>query len=171
MKELPKENVCEENLFNELFETHSKDLYNFLYYKYGPDNNPQDLVQEAFIKLWNNCHKVIKDKAKAFLFTIANNQMLSELSKKKTAKTYAEEKPISYSTETPAFVLEEKEYGEKVSQALAALTEDQRVTFMLNRVEGKKHQEIADMLGISRKAVEKRIYTALAKLREKIDEL
>ena len=42
---------------------------------------------------------------------------------------------------------------------------------MLNRVEGKKHQEIAEMLGISRKAVEKRIYTALDKLREEIKEL
>ncbi len=40
---------------------------------------------------------------------------------------------------------------------------------MLNRIEGKKHQEIADMLGISRKGVEKRIYTAIAKIREQVD--
>ena len=40
---------------------------------------------------------------------------------------------------------------------------------MLNRVEGKKHKEIAELLGISQKAVEKRIYGALNKLREDID--
>lgn len=171
MEVRPKENVCDENVFNNIFEMHSTDLYNFLYYKYGANNNPQDLVQEAFIKLWNSCHKIVFDKAKSFLFTVANNQMLSELAKKKTATNYAEIKPTSHSHETPEFVLEEKEYGEKLSKALAELTEDQRVTFMLNRVEGKKHQEIADILGISRKAVEKRIYTALAKLRDKIDEL
>ena len=118
----PKENVCEESLYNKLFETHSKNLYNFLYYKYGSENNPHDMVQEAFIKLWTNCHKVVVDKAKAFLFTVANNQMLSELAKKKTAQNYAEVKPVSYSNETPAFILEEKEYGEKLSKALSKLT-------------------------------------------------
>ena len=166
-----KEDTCEEKLFNELFEAHSKDLFNFLYYKYGAANNPHDLVQEAFIKLWNNCHKVVFAKARAFLFTVANNQMLSELAKQKTARKFAEIKPISHSHETPAFVLEEKEYATRLEEAIAELTEEQRVTFLLNRIEGKKHQEIAEMLGISRKAVDKRIYTALAKLREKVDNL
>ena len=60
------DNVCEEKLFTELFKVHSKDLHNFLYYKYGSENNPGDLVQEAFIKLWNNCHKVLPEKARSF---------------------------------------------------------------------------------------------------------
>ena len=166
-----KENICQDELFNEVFETHSKDLFNFLYYKYGADNNPHDIVQEAFIKLWNNCHKVVFAKARAFLFTVANNQMLSDLAKKKTALNYAEIKPKSYSHETPEFILQEKEYEAKLETAIAELSEEQRVAFLLNRIEGKKHQEIADMLGISRKAVEKRIYTALAKLREKVDNI
>ena len=165
------ENICEEKLFNEVFETHSKDLYNFLYYKYGAENNPHDMVQEAFIKLWNNCHKVIFDKAKSFLFTVANNQTLSELAKKKTAQKYAEVKPKAHNHETPEYVMEENEYKIKLETAIAELTEQQRVAFLLNRVEGKKHQEIAEMLGISRKAVEKRIYSALAKLRDKVDKI
>jgi len=41
----------------------------------------------------------------------------------------------------------------------------------MNRIEGKKHKEIAALLGISSKAVEKRIYGALKKLREDINEL
>ena len=166
-----KENICQDELFNEVFETHSKDLFNFLYYKYGAENNPHDIVQEAFIKLWNNCHKVVFAKARAFLFTVANNQMLSELAKNKTALKYAEVKPKGYSHETPEYILEEKEYESKLESAIADLTEEQRVAFLLNRIEGKKHQEIAEMLGISRKAVEKRIYTALAKLREKVDNI
>lgn len=165
------ENICEERIFNELFETHSKDLHDFLYYKYGSNNNPNDLVQDAFIKLWDNCHKVVFEKARGFLFTVANNQMLSDLAKKKTALKYAEIKPTGHSNETPAFIIEEKEYGQRLEAAIADLTEEQRVTFLLNRVEGKKHQEIAEMLGISRKAVEKRIYTALAKLRKKVENI
>ena len=58
---------------------------------------------------------------------------------------------------------------DKYQKALSNLTEEKRVAFLLNRVEGKKHKEIAEILGISRKAVEKRIYTALEQLRQEID--
>jgi RNA polymerase sigma-70 factor (ECF subfamily) len=57
----------------------------------------------------------------------------------------------------------------KLKNALEELTEEQRITLLLNRIEGKKHKEIADMLGISRKAVEKRIYTAMKILKDKIE--
>ena len=172
MAEPKEDNICGEHRFNEIFRKHSKDLYQFLYYKYGADNNPQDLVQEAFVKLWNNCHKIVPAKAKSFLFTVANNQMLTDLAKKKTAQIYASQNPSTgHSHEHPQYVLEEQEYSEKLTAAIGALSEEQRVAFLLNRIEGKKHQEIAEMLGISRKAVEKRISTALANLRKNIEYL
>jgi RNA polymerase sigma factor (sigma-70 family) len=162
-------NVCEERVFNELFKSLSTDLYNYLYYRYGENNNPGDIVQLAFEKLWENCGKVLPEKARSFLFSVANNAMLNSLSRKKTELNYSLEKPADYTNETPEFLMEEKEYHERLKKALEELSEEQRVTFMLNRVEGKKHQEIADMLGISRKAVEKRIYTALNILRQKVE--
>lgn len=165
------ENICEEKLFNELFKVHSKDLYKFLYYKYGSENNPADLVQEAFIKLWDNCRKVLPEKARAFLFTVANNQMLNELAKKKTVLKYQQRKAKTYSMESPEFLMEENEYMHRLQQAIQDLNEGQRVAFLLNRIEGKKHKEIADMLGISQKAVEKRIYTALAIIVEKVGKI
>ena len=127
------DNICEEKLFNELFRTHSKDLHDFLYYKYGKENNPKDLVQEAFLKLWRNCHKVTVEKARSFLFTVANHQMLNELAKKKTVLTYAQDKPRSYTVESPEYLLEENEYMNRLQLAIENLTEEQRVTFLLNR--------------------------------------
>ncbi len=163
------ENVCQRSKFQQLFEQHAEDLYKFLYYKYGSENNPSDLVQEAFTKLWNNCKSVPPEKAKSFLFTVANNLALNELDKKKTALKYKSANVVSMETnESPEFIFQEKEYMDRLQSALASLTEAQRVAFMLNRVEGKRHKEIAEMLGISRKAVEKRIYTALAVLKEKL---
>lgn len=166
-----RENICEENLFNELFKLHSKDLYRFLYYKYGSENNPGDLVQEAFIKLWDNCQKILPEKARSFLFTVANNQMLNELAKKKTVMKYKQDKPKGHTIESPEFIMQENEYMARLQQAIQDLTEEQRVTFLLNRIEGKKHKEIADMLGISQKAVEKRIYTALSIIIEKVGKI
>jgi len=169
MSRNPEEGVCEEKRFQKLFHEISPDLYRFLYHKFGAGNNPSDLVQEAFLRLWKNCHKVTVEKARGFLFTVANNKMLNEIAREKTVTGFRKEKQKSYTMETPQFRMEEEEYSNKLEAALGELSEDQRITFMLNRVEGKKHQEIADMLGISRKAVEKRIYTALAILREKLE--
>ena len=165
------QNSCEENVFSSLFKKYSKDLHNFLYYKFGDRLNPKDKVQDAFIKLWHNCKKVPPEKARSFLFTTANNLMLNAVAHQKVVLKH-QKKPQVYSTnESPEFILEEKQYSEKLEKALAKLTEAQRVAFLMNRVEGKRFKEIAQLLDISTKAVEKRIYGALKKLREDIDEL
>jgi RNA polymerase sigma-70 factor (ECF subfamily) len=170
-KELEESNICSEKVFDALFRKHSKELHDFLYYKYGEIRNPADVVQDAFIKLWNNCSKIQLEKVRSFLFTVANNQMLNEISREKTILNYRSQKHKGHTSETPEFVLEEKQYMNRLQEAIEALTPDQRVAFLLNRMEGKKHKEIAQMLGISRKTVEKRIYTALGKLREKIGDI
>ncbi|MEZ4875475.1 MAG: sigma-70 family RNA polymerase sigma factor [Flavobacteriaceae bacterium] len=161
--------VCKEQVFSKLYQKWATHLYNFLYYKYGETINPEDKVQEAFIKLWKNCKDVPIDKAKGFLFTVVNNLSLNTIKHQKVVLKFQQQKPVEHTYETPEFVLEEAEYLKKVQNALAELPEGQRVAFLLNRVEGKRHKEIAEELGISQKAVEKRIYTALATLREKID--
>lgn len=142
-----------------------------LYYKYGEQLNPQDKVQEAFIKLWQNCAKVPPSKAKSFVYTTANNLMLNAYAHQKVVLKYQQTKPRSSTNESPEFILEEKQYNEKLQNALAKLTEAQREAFLMNRTEGKRFKEIAALLGISVKAVEKRIYGALKKLKEEIEEL
>jgi RNA polymerase sigma-70 factor (ECF subfamily) len=164
-------NVCDEQVYAHLYKKWAKDLSNYAYYKYGEKINPEDKVQEAFIKLWDNCKKTTPDKAKSFLFTVVSNLCLNEIKHQKVVLKFAQHKPKEHSYETPEFLLEEKQYGQKFERALAKLSEGQRTAFMLNRVEGKRHKEIAELLGISRKAVEKRIYTALDKLREDLKEI
>lgn len=165
------ENICEERLFSSIFNKYAKDLHNFLYYRYGELLNPKDKVQEAFVKLWENCAKVTPDKAKSFVFTTANNLMLNEVAHQKVVLKHQKSKTKLYTNENPEFLMQEKEYHSKLQKALANLTDAQREAFMMNRVEGKRFKEIAEILEISTKAVEKRIYGALEKLRKDIKEL
>ena len=165
------DNICNETIFSSVFNKYSKDLHDFLYYKFGEAFNPKDKVQDAFIKLWQNCSKVSPNKAKSFLFTVANNLMLNEAAHQKVVLAYQKMAPKHYTNESPEFLMEENEYMQKLQKAISNLTEAQRTAFLLNRIEGKKHKEIAALLDISTKAVEKRIYGALKKLREDIDGL
>ena len=165
------ENICDEQIFSQLYRKWATDLHNFVYYKYGPQVNPEDKVQEAFITLWNKCRETSVEKARSFLFTIVNNLTLNEIKHQKVVLKYQERRPREYTNENPEFLLEENEYLQKYQKALAKLPEGQRTAFLLNRVEGKRHKEIAEILGISRKAVEKRIYKALDKLRIDLGEI
>ncbi|WP_445955085.1 RNA polymerase sigma factor [Yeosuana sp.] len=169
---MPKDlnhNICKETVFERIYNKYSKDLHNYLYYKYGAQLNPNDKAQDAFIKLWDNCKKVTIDKAKSFLFTVANNMMLNEIKHQKVVLKHQKTNPKDYTNETPEFILEKEQFLERYTIALSNLNEEQRVAFLLNKVEGKKHNEIADMLGITKKVVEYRIYTAYNKLKTELE--
>ena len=163
------ENICEASTFERVYNTYADDVHNFLYYKYGAQFNPRDKAQDAFIKLWDNCKKVTFDKAKSFLFTVANNMILNEIKHHKVVLKHHETKPKHYTNETPEFVLEQSEYLEQYNKVLSSLKEEQRVAFLLNKVEGKKHSEIAEFLGVTQKVVEYRIYSAFNILKKELE--
>lgn len=163
------ENICDDKIFSSIYIKYSKDLYGYLYYKYGESLSPNDKMQDAFMKLLANCKDVAPAKAKSFLYKVANNMMLNEIKHQKVVLRYKEIKPKEYTNESPEFVLEQKQFLIKYQAALGRLTEDQRVAFLLNRAEGKKHAEIAEMLGVSKKSVENRIYMAYKKLKNELD--
>ena len=50
--------ICEQRDFQEVFTAQSKHLYHFMYYKTGNMVSAEDFVQDAFLRLWNNCAKV-----------------------------------------------------------------------------------------------------------------
>ncbi|MDX1462380.1 MAG: sigma-70 family RNA polymerase sigma factor, partial [Marinirhabdus sp.] len=100
------ENVCSESVFHKLFQKLSKDLHDFIYYKYGAHFNPEDKVQDAFLTLWKNCEDVPPEKAKSYLFTIANNLSLNEAKHLKVVRNY-EKQPVKSSTHiTPEFKMQ-----------------------------------------------------------------
>lgn len=162
------DNVCEEQLFSTLFRANSKVIFNYIYYKFGNEEKAHDAVQEAFMKLWENCGKVSPAKAKSYLYTVANNLSLNVIKAEKVRLRHATSS-LEVSNESPEYLLEEKQYQEKLESALGALPENQRTTFLLNRIDGKKYAEIAELEGISVKAVEKRMHLALKTLRDQIE--
>jgi len=163
--------ICEEQTYKLLFDTHSTTLFNFIYYKCGEIEQAEDIVQEAFIKLWNNCNTVIFQKAKSFLFTVARNLFLNVVAHKKIVLQHQSQLAPDRTNITPEFLMEEQEFMVKLEKVIADLPEKQREVFLLSRIDKKKYTEISDMLGISIKAVEKRMSQALIILREQLGDI
>ena len=165
------DSTCNENTYAKLYQKFSEGLWRFAFLKCGDRAEADDLVQEAFIKLWDNCIKVPPEKAKSFLFTVTNNKFLNMIAHRKIVLDHAALAPRRIENESPEDVLRQKEFHQKLQQAIADLSEAQRTAFLLNRIEGKKYHEIAEMLDISVKAVEKRMSSALQKLRAEIGDV
>tara|TARA_R110000782_G_scaffold219897_2_gene307203 strand:- start:217 stop:747 length:531 start_codon:yes stop_codon:yes gene_type:complete len=163
-----QQNVCEEAIYKRVFNETSKTIFNYIFYKFGNEEKANDAVQEAFVKLWENCSKVSPDKAKSYLYTVANNLYLNVIKAEKVRLKYADS-TLKTTNESPEFIMEENEFKQKLDNALNDLPENQRTTFLLNRIDGKKYVEIAEMEEVSIKAIEKRMHLALKSLREKID--
>lgn len=163
--------VCEKTNFEIIFKTHSESIRNFIYYKCGDLQQAEDITQEAFIKLWDNCAKVFYNKAKSFLFTVANNAFLNEVAHKKVVLKHQAVLHKDSTNITPEFVLEEQEFMIKLKKSISDLPIKQREVFLLSRIEKKKYKEIADIVGISVKAVEKRMSLALITLRKTIGDV
>ncbi len=165
------ENVCEENVYNKIYNEYGDAIWRFIYFKCGNSAQADDLVQDAFIKLFQNCKKVTPAKAKSYLYTVANNAFLNEVAHSKVVLKHKNQVVSHTNKETPQYLLEEKEFNDKLQNAIANLTDSQRTAFLMNRIDGKKYKEIAEILNISVKAVEKRISKALAELRKNIENI
>lgn len=168
----PKHKLCDESYFNNFYLEHIQAVNNFAFYKCGDKAASLDYVQDAFAKIWENCSKIDFEKAKTYLFTTVNNLFLNAIRHQKVVLSYAKESPyIDKTNQSPEYLLEEDEFKKKLLSAISDLSEEQREVFLLNRMEDKKYREIADLLNISQKTVEKRMSAALKILRNKVNNL
>lgn len=172
MSKEPLKSVCDQKNFEEIFNKHSQTLRNYIYYKCGNTQQAEDIVQESYIKLWDNCSKIIFEKAKSFLYTVANNRFFNEIAHKKVVLEHQRKNvSLDRTNETPQFILEEEEFYIKLKKVIADLPEKQREVFLLSRIDKKKYTEIAEITGLSVKAVEKRMSKALLIIKEKIGKI
>lgn len=152
--------------YKALFDEYYKPIKNFIYYKVGDVGMAEDLAQDAFVKLWENRNAIKKSTVKSYLYTIANNTTINQLKRNQLRYKFQNQLEISKENENPEFQMMKKEYETKLNDALSKIPEGSRDVFLMNRIEGLKYKEIAERLGLSVKAIEKRISKAIQILNE-----
>lgn len=120
-----------------------------------------DIAQEAFLRAYETEKKRHLDEPKAFLFRIARNLMLSELGKKSRKVTdYIEDFDADDIGLGGSNLEDDAASQQKVGilcEAIATLPPQCRKVFLLKKVYGMTHKEIAEYLGISVSTIEKHI--------------
>lgn len=159
--------LCSEPIFKSVFDHNFKLLRNFLIYRFRDVERAEDIAQNAFVKLWENCGTLKPEQAKSFLYTTAIRLSLNQIKHDKVIANFEiQSKPKSTHQESPEFLLEETELKNRLEKAINELPEKQRTVFLMNRFDNQTYAEIAANLDLSVKAVEKRMHQALLSLRK-----
>ncbi|NQU52771.1 MAG: RNA polymerase sigma factor [Bacteroidetes bacterium] len=151
--------------FKNLFEMHFAQVRNYVFFRSGNTEVATDIAQETFLKIWEKQNSIQIEKVKGLLFKIAGDLFISHHRKEKRSFEFFNYYVFDKEAQSPEDEFAFKQLKENYSRALNKMREKQRTVFLLSRVENLKYTEIAEMQGISVKAVEKRMKSALDHLR------
>jgi RNA polymerase sigma-70 factor (family 1) len=166
---LVKVKASDHNAFKTLFHLFQESLYNFLLFKTKDHALAEDLLQEAFLKVWNGRSAInVHLSFKSYLYTICDHLVLNHIRHLKVVEKHERltKSKLFSDTYTPQSIMEEQEWNTRIMQVIEELPEKTRTIFLMNRIEDLTYQEIADVLSISIKTVEGHIVKALKTLRE-----
>ena len=155
--------------FDRIFTDLYYQIRNYVYYKSGDMQVAEDIVQDTFMKIWERRDNINTATVKSLLYKIANNLFLNRIEHQKVLLRFAVDYGVNEYTSPPDFDLEMKEFDVRLQKALGELDEKNRTVFLMNRIDELTYKEIALNLGLSQKAVEKRMGKALSFLKEKLD--
>ncbi len=158
--------ICEPKNYNQLFRDYYESATKFVYYKCGNLQQAEDIVQNVFIKLWELCATISFYKAKSYIYKACNNSFLNEVAHRKVVLKHQKTIVNRSNIENPEFLIELDEFREKLTAAISDLPIKEREVFLLSRMEKKTYAEIAEIMGLTVKAIERRMSKALLQLRE-----
>ncbi|MCL3780939.1 RNA polymerase sigma-70 factor [Prolixibacteraceae bacterium JC049] len=139
-------------------------------------NVAQDIVQEAFISIWEKETTIQLNTFENFLFISVRNACINYLKKQVVEQKKLEHIKenlwveeiyrIDFLKDAPLKLIAD-ELQDEIDKVMSDLPPRCKEVFKLSREEGLKNREIAERLGINIKNVERHISTALQKFRAK----
>ena len=152
-----------------IYDAHFDDLRRYLIYRSGDQDLSKDIAQNVFMKVWTKKIEIASGNIKSLLFKMATDEFISHIRKKKVEKEYTESIDLKLIREPYKNddLLEKKVLFQK---ALNQLPEKQKTAFLMNKMQGLTHKEIAEILNLSQKAIEKRIGLALKALKQNLNQ-
>ena len=167
--------------FRELVERHSRGLFRLAYRLTGSEADAEDVVQETFMKAYNNLHRFqTRAGVGTWLFRIATNCSVDLLRARR--RRGVELRPVDPEDVDPVESLPARQPGpdqavlgkevhERVALALRLLSHNERAAFVLRHFEERPIAEVGRLLGLGENATKQSIFRAVRKLRRALEPL
>ncbi len=171
-----KRQETREQVLERLFNEHRTALRAFLIGRTGLEQDVDDVIQEVFIRLsrLENLQERLPPGGRiniAYIFSVAHNLVIDMERSRAMQRSRLEQHRLEQtdtSREAPApeaIVLAGQEL-ERVKSVILTMRPNWRRAFILNRFQFKTYREIAEVMGVSVKQVEKYMKSALIKIRD-----
>jgi len=167
--------------FTELVLRYQNRLLTVLEHLVGSREQAEDLAQDVFVRVFKARERYAPEaKFSTWLFTIANNVASNALRSRSRRREVgvpegngADSAPLALdqlakaaSGFMPTRALDKAEQAEMVRNAVAALSERQRMALLLAKFEGMSYQDIAQTMGLSVQAIKSLLSRARVNLKE-----
>jgi RNA polymerase sigma factor (sigma-70 family) len=167
----------DESALNELIRKYQEPLFRFICRYTGDEETARDILQETFVRLYFGIQR-FRPRAKfvTWLYSIAMNLCRDHARSKQRKQSYATEsldvgdlhRKVPSTGQSPDVDAALREQLAMLQKVIEELPHDLRTALLLCTVEGHSQRECAELLGISSKAVETRVYRARKILENKL---
>ncbi|WP_423129939.1 RNA polymerase sigma-70 factor [Gaoshiqia sp. Z1-71] len=155
------------NAFTLLFEYYYTGLVVFADRYLHDTELAEDIVQSAFVRLWENRQAIKSPSVRYYLASAVKNSCIDLIRKNETQKKYAQRQTFQETDHGNDFWAE-SELQQLIETAIGNLPQRCREIFILSRYDGMKSHEIAQKLQLSQRTVETQITNALKILRKEL---
>jgi RNA polymerase sigma factor (sigma-70 family) len=139
--------------YNKIVDLHADSVFRFIWKNMKDRDRAQDVVQEAFEKMWLKVNEINFEKAKSYLFTTAYRTMIDLIRREKKMENVGDwnGNELSWQQLTAGV-------KEAVELALSRLPEIQRTVILLRDYEGYDYREIGEITGLNESQVKVYIF-------------
>jgi RNA polymerase sigma-70 factor (ECF subfamily) len=139
--------------YNNAVDEFADPVYRFIRGNLKDEDRANDIVQDAFEKLWMHVTEIEYRVAKSWLFSTSYHNMIDIIRKEKRMSSMEETfEQESYNE------AQYSDLNEILHQALNRLPEQQKTSVMLRDYEGYSYREIGEITGLSEAQVKINIY-------------
>lgn len=157
--------------FRALYDLYSKQVYNTaLSYAQRPED-AREITQDVFTNVFRKADTFRSEaKVSTWIYRITINTSLNFLKRKNRFSLFSmsEQHHDQPDFDHPGVLLENKEAARTLFRTINNLADQQKTAFILSYVDDLPRQEVADIMGVSLKAVESLLQRAKKNLRTKL---
>ncbi|MDH7460016.1 RNA polymerase sigma-70 factor [Chitinophagaceae bacterium 26-R-25] len=155
--------------FIQIYNTYHNLLYGYAMRFLKVPQFAEDIVQEVFIKVWELRSNINPSLSfKSYLFTITRNSIFKLIKKVAADEKMRTEIALHMGNKItdPDLQLQWQQYNVILSAAIERLPPQRKKVFKLCRLEGKKYEEVATELNLTRNTVKEHMVLAVRSIRE-----